>query len=104
MLQPGASYAQAVHAVFMVDPNGVIRALLYYPLTNGRNMDEIRRLLIALRTSDQHAVATPANWQPGDNVIIPTPGSCGAARERAEKSGPEVKIHDWLLSTKPYPK
>ncbi len=104
MLQPGASSTQAVRAVFIVDPNGVIRALLYYPLTNGRNMEEIKRLLVALQTSDKHAVATPANWQPGEDVIIPTPGSCGAARERVEKSGPDVKIHDWFLSTKPCPK
>ena len=104
MLQPGASNTQAVRAVFIVDPKGVVRALLYYPLTNGRNMEEIKRLLVALQTSDAHGVATPANWQPGDDVIIPTPGSCGAAKDRVEKSGAEVKVHDWFLSTKPCPK
>lgn len=104
MLQPGASNTQAVRAVFLVDPRGVVRAILYYPLTNGRNMDEIKRLLVALQTSDAHAVATPANWQPGDDVIIPPPGSCGAAKERVEKPGAEVRIHDWFLSTRPSPK
>ena len=103
MLQPGASNTQAVRAVFIVDPKGIVRALLYYPLTNGRNMDEIKRLLVALQTSDKHAVATPANWRPGDDVIVPPPGSCGAARERVEKSGTGVTVHDWFISTKPCP-
>ena len=103
MLQPGASNTQAVRAVFIIDPKGVVRALLYYPLTNGRNMDEIKRLLVALQTSDKHAVATPANWRPGDDVIVPPPGSCGAARERVEKSGTGVTVHDWFISTKPCP-
>jgi len=104
MLQPGASNTQAVRAVFIIDPKGIVRALFYYPLSNGRNMQEIKRILIALQTSMKHGVATPANWQPGDDVIIPTPGSCGAAKDRVEKSGAEVKIHDWFLSTKPCPK
>jgi peroxiredoxin (alkyl hydroperoxide reductase subunit C) len=103
MLQPGASNTQAVRAVFIIDPKGIVRALLYYPLTNGRNMDEIKRLLVALQTSDKHAVATPANWRPGDDVIVPPPGSCGAARERVEKSGTGVTVHDWFISTKPCP-
>jgi peroxiredoxin (alkyl hydroperoxide reductase subunit C) len=104
MLQPGASNTQAVRAVFILDPNGVVRALLYYPMSNGRNMEEIKRLLIALQTSDKHGVATPANWQPGEDVIIPAPGSCGKARERVEQSGPEVKVLDWFISTRPCPK
>ena len=99
----GGSSTQAVRAVFIVDPNGVIRALLYYPLTNGRNMEEIKRLLVALQTSDKHAVATPANWQPGEDVIIPTPGSCGAARERVEKPGADTKVLDWFLVLKKGP-
>jgi peroxiredoxin (alkyl hydroperoxide reductase subunit C) len=103
MLQPGASNTQAVRAVFIIDPKGIVRALLYYPLTNGRNMDEIKRLLVALQTSDKHAVATPANWRPGDDVIVPPPGSCGAAKERVERSAAGVKVHDWFISTKPCP-
>ncbi len=103
MLQPGASATQAVRAVFLIDPKGVVRALLYYPMTNGRNVAEIKRLLIALQTSDRNAVATPANWQPGEDVIVPTPGSCGAARERVEKPGAGAKVHDWFLTTRPCP-
>jgi peroxiredoxin (alkyl hydroperoxide reductase subunit C) len=73
MIQPGASDTQAVRAVFIIDPESKIRAILYYPMSNGRDMNEIRRLLIALQTSDKHGVATPANWRPGDDVIIPPP-------------------------------
>ncbi|MDD8029596.1 MAG: peroxiredoxin, partial [Acidobacteriota bacterium] len=75
MVQPAASNTQAVRAVFFIDPAGVIRAMIYYPLSNGRNFDEIKRLLVAMQTSDKHQVATPADWRPGDKVIIPPPGS-----------------------------
>ena len=84
MLQPGASSTQAVRAVFIIDPKAIVRAILYYPLSNGRNMDEIMRLLIAMQTSDAQGIATPANWKPGDDVIVPPPGSCGVAKERTE--------------------
>lgn len=103
MLQPGASNTQAVRAVFIIDPNAVIRAILYYPLSNGRNMDEIKRLLIALQTSDQYKVATPANWQPGDDVIVPPPGSCGVAKERMASKDPDIKCLDWFLCLKKLP-
>ena len=102
MVQPDASDTQAVRAVFLIDPESKIRALLYYPLSNGRNMDEIKRLLIALQTSDEYKVATPADWQPGDDVIVPPPGSCGLAQERvvdAKKEG--IKCLDWFMCFKP---
>lgn len=102
MLQPGASSTQAVRAVFIIDPEGLVKTILYYPLSNGRNMQEIKRILIALQTSMKHGVATPANWQPGEDVIVPTPGSCGTARERV--ADPSVKALDWFFSTKPCPK
>ncbi len=103
MLQPGASNTQAVRAVFIMDPNSIIRAILYYPLTNGRNVEEIRRLLVALQTSDQHKVATPVNWQPGDDVIVPPPGSCGVAKERMASADPSIKCLDWFLCLKKLP-
>ena len=84
MLQPYASTTQAVRAVFFVDPESKIRALLYYPLSNGRNFQEIKRLFTAMQTSDREKVATPADWRPGEEVIVPPPGSCGAAKERVE--------------------
>jgi peroxiredoxin (alkyl hydroperoxide reductase subunit C) len=102
MLQPGASNTQAVRAVFIIDPEGLVKTILYYPLSNGRNMQEIKRILIALQVSMKHGVATPANWQPGEDVIVPPPGSCGTAKDRV--ADPTVKALDWFFSTKPCPK
>jgi len=105
MLQPTASDTKAVRAVFIIDPAGKIRAELYYPLSNGRNFDEIKRLLIAMQTTDAYKVATPANWQPGDDVIVPPAGSCGAAKERMEQSGQgELDCKDWFMCFKKLPK
>jgi peroxiredoxin (alkyl hydroperoxide reductase subunit C) len=104
MLQASASTTQAVRAVFVIDPNAVVRAILYYPLSNGRNMEEIKRLLVAMQLSDQHKVATPANWQPGDDVIVPPPGSCGMAKERTEKPAADTRVLDWFMVLKKCPK
>lgn len=104
MLQPAASTTQAVRAVFIIDPNAIVRAILYYPLSNGRNMEEIKRLLVAMQMSDKNKVATPANWQMGDEVIVPPPGSCGAAKERMEQPAEDVRCLDWFLCLKKCPK
>jgi len=104
MLQPAASTTQAVRAVFIIDPEAVVRAILYYPLSNGRNVEEIRRLLVAVQLSDRHHVATPANWQPGDEVIVPPPGSCGTARDRVEKPAADTRVLDWFMTLKRCPK
>ncbi|MBN1763759.1 MAG: peroxiredoxin [Sedimentisphaerales bacterium] len=103
MLQPAASTTQAVRSVFMIDPKAIVRAILAYPLGNGRNMDEIMRILLAMQHSDEHGIATPANWQPGDDVIVPPPGSCGAAKERVEQSGKDIHCLDWFLCLKKCP-
>ncbi len=100
MLQPNASTTQAVRAVFLIDPAAKIRAVLYYPLSNGRNMAEIKRLLIAMQKSDKEGIATPANWQPGDDIIIPPPGSCGMAKERVEKKEEGKYCLDWFMCLK----
>ncbi len=100
MVQPNASTTQAVRAVFIIDPQAKIRAVIYYPLSNGRNMDEIKRLVIALQKSDRDGVATPANWQPGEDVIIPPPGSCGLAKERVEKPEEGKYCLDWFMCFK----
>lgn len=102
MIQPGESTTKAVRAVFIIDPKATIRAMIYYPLSMGRNFDEIKRALIALQTADKYAVATPADWRPGDDVIVPTAGSCGVAKERTEHPG-EMTCHDWFFCTKPLP-
>ena len=103
MLQPAASTTQAVRAVFIIDPKAIVRAILYYPLSNGRNMDEIKRMVLAMQHSDEHQVATPANWNPGDDVIIPPPGSCGSAKERVDKAGDDYECLDWFLCLKKCP-
>lgn len=100
MIQPGASNTQAVRAVFVIDPQGIIRTILYYPLSLGRNFDEIKRIIIALQTADEQNCATPANWQPGDDVIVPTAGSCGTAKERMENQNAEQYCLDWFLCFK----
>lgn len=70
MIQPKASTNKTVRAVFFIDPTAKVRAILYYPLTTGRNMEEIKRLLIAMQTFDAFGAKTPANWCPGDDVIV----------------------------------
>ena len=99
MIQPGESSTKAVRAVFFIDPKGTIRAIIYYPLSMGRNFEELYRALIAMKTADAFSVATPADWQPGDDVIIPTAGSCGVAKERMENKA-ELKCYDWFFCTK----
>ena len=97
MIQPEASTTQAVRAVFVIDPNGKIRAILYYPLSTGRNFDEIKRLVQALQKTDADQCATPADWRPGDDVIVPTAGSCGTAQERMEHQTEDQYCLDWFL-------
>jgi len=103
MVQPSASNTQAVRAVFIMDPEAKVRAILYYPLSNGRNMDEIKRLLVAIQHADKYQIATPANWQLGDDVIVPPPGSCGSAKERFEAAGDDYYCLDWFMCLKKCP-
>ncbi|MBK8804378.1 MAG: peroxiredoxin [Fibrobacteres bacterium] len=98
MMQPGESNTKAVRAVFVIDPKGIVRTLLYYPLSLGRNFDEILRIVIGLQTADAFSIATPADWRPGDDVIVPTAGSCGVAKERMETK--DITCHDWFFCTK----
>ncbi len=103
MIQPGESNTKAVRAVFFIDPKGVIRTIIYYPLSLGRNFAELYRVLIGLQTADAFSVALPADWQPGDDVIVPTAGSCGVAKERMDGKD-EMTCHDWFFCTKPLSK
>jgi peroxiredoxin (alkyl hydroperoxide reductase subunit C) len=97
MIQPGASDTQAVRATFIIDPDGILRAMVYYPMTNGRSIDEFYRLIQALQTSDTHKVATPENWKPGQDVIVPTPQTTDAAEARMSEG---YETTDWYFSTK----
>jgi peroxiredoxin (alkyl hydroperoxide reductase subunit C) len=97
MIHPGQSSTSTIRTVFFIDDKGIMRAMLYYPKSNGRYIPEIIRLVKALQTSDQHGVATPANWQPGDRVIVPAPRTA-EEMERRTKEGYECK--DWYLCFK----
>ena len=99
MIQPGESSTKAVRAVFLIDPNARIRAIIYYPLSLGRNFDELYRALVAIQTADAFSIATPADWRPGDDVIVPPAGSCGSAKDRMEGKE-DMHCHDWFFCTK----
>ena len=96
MIQPNEDTTKAVRAVFFIDPKGIIRTIIYYPLSLGRNFDELYRVLVALQTADEFNVATPADWRPGDDVIVPPAGSCGTAKDRMEGKE-EMYCHDWFF-------
>ena len=97
MLMPGESKTETSRCVFFIDPKGILRAMIYYPLSLGRNMQEILRVIDALQTATANGVATPANWVPGDKVIVPAPNTQEGAEERM-KAGYECT--DWYLCKK----
>lgn len=92
MLHPGAGDTDTVRAVFIIDPRGTIRTILYYPKSVGRNITEIKRIVIALQTSDAFHVATPAEWIPGEDVIVPAPTTTSGIKRGGER--------DWFLRFK----
>ena len=98
MIQPNEDSTKAVRAVFFIDPKGIIRTIIYYPLSLGRNFDELLRVLIALQAADEFGIATPADWRPGDDVIIGPAGSCSGAKDRMEDR--ELDCKDWFFCTK----
>ena len=100
MVQPGASSTSAVRAVFVIDPNGVLRAMIYYPLTNGRSIPEVLRLVKALQATDAHGIATPEGWQPGDKVMVPPPLTQDGAKERLDEG---FECTDWYFCKKELP-
>ncbi len=106
MIQPEVSDTKAVRAVFFIDPEGIVRTIMYYPLALGRNFDEIRRVLIGLQTIDAFNVALPADWQPGDEVIDPNPADMKGIQERWERSQEscsQLRCYDWYFCTKALP-
>ncbi|MCA8959952.1 MAG: peroxiredoxin [Planctomycetes bacterium] len=94
MIQPGESDTSAVRTTFLIDPDGMLRAMLYYPMTSGRSVEEVLRLVTALQTSAEHKVATPEGWQPGRPVIVPPPKTTEAAAQR--RVG-EPSCTDWYF-------
>ena len=98
MLHAASSVTATVRCVFFIDPKLTIRAMIYYPLNVGRNFDEIERVVDALQTVDKNGVACPANWKPGDDVIVPAPLTAAAAKERAADKA--LKVTDWYFAKK----
>jgi peroxiredoxin 2/4 len=98
MVMPEAKSTETSRAVFIVDAEQIVRTVIYYPLSTGRNMDEILRVVKALQTADEHGVATPADWQPEDKVIVKPPRTQQEAKEREES--PEYEVTDWYFSKK----
>ena len=98
MLQPGESETAAVRAVFFMDPTGKIRLIMYYPLNVGRNMEEIKRVLVALQTADEHKVALPLNWKKGEKVIVPPPKTMNELEERLASN---LEMVDFYLAKRP---
>jgi len=98
MVMPGESKTETSRCVFVIDDKQILRAMIYYPLSTGRNMEEILRLIQALQTTDKHGVATPANWKPGEKVIVPPPNTQEMAEERVKDS--KVECKDWYFCKK----
>lgn len=99
MLQTVAK-TQTVRAVFIIDPDGYIRTILYYPMSTGRNLPEIKRIILALQKHDEDNVSTPANWQPGDKVVVGAPLTLDAAEERMATKDEDMVVYDWYLTMK----
>ena len=97
MIHKGQSSTAAVRTVFFIDDKGILRAMLYYPMQNCRYIPEIIRLVKALQTTDKYNVATPADWQPGDKVVVPSPKN-KAEMDKRLTEGYECK--DWYLCFK----
>ena len=104
MIHPGASATATIRAVFIIDPKRVVRALLYYPMNAGRNVDEIIRLVTALQTADKYSVATPVNWKPGEKVVVPPPKKVEEVKERESHKGKDYVYQDFYLCMKELPK
>lgn len=99
MIQSQSS-TQAVRAVFIIDDKAIVRTILYYPAAMGRNFAEIKRILLGLQKADKEGVAIPADWQPGEDVIMPPPGTCGVAKDRVQQKDDKTYCLDWFMCFK----
>ncbi len=100
MIHPGASQTHSVRAVFIIDPHGIIRAIIYYPPSIGRNIDEIKRALVALQTTDEFKISTPVNWLPGDDVVVPSPSTMTGLIGRENNTDKDLNVRAWFLAFK----
>jgi len=93
LIHPGESSTATVRAVFIIDPNRKIRALIYYPLANGRNVDEVVRLIDSLQTTDSNSCATPVNWNVGEKVIVPPPKTEAEVEDRLNSDHEKLSFY-----------
>lgn len=100
MIHPGESATVTVRTVFFVDDKGTIRALLYYPLSLGRNVDELLRVFDALKTADQNRVSTPVDWTPGQSVVVPAPTTQDKLETKEQAEGQGLEFRRWYLRLK----
>ncbi|MCY0870218.1 MAG: peroxiredoxin [Firmicutes bacterium] len=100
MIHPGASTTSAVRAVFVIDDKGILRAMIYYPMSVGRSIPEILRVVDALQTGDEHGVSTPADWVPGEPVVVPPPATQEAQESKDEASQRGYDYKRWYLRLK----
>jgi peroxiredoxin (alkyl hydroperoxide reductase subunit C) len=103
MIHPNTSDTKTVRAVFIIDNNSIIRTILYYPQTTGRNIKEIYRILVALQTADAFKVSTPCDWMPGTPVIVPSPQTTHDIHDRLNKSKKNIDVKTWYLAFKNLP-
>ena len=101
MLHPGESSTATVRTVFFIDPKAVVRAILYYPMSLGRSVDELLRVFDGLQTADRLGVSTPVDWHTGDDVVLPAPKSAAEIETREEAEAKGYTYHTWYLRTKP---
>ncbi|MCL6594738.1 MAG: peroxiredoxin [Firmicutes bacterium] len=101
MIHPNESATATVRAVFFIDPKGIVRAILYYPMSLGRSVDELLRVIDGLQTADRLGVSTPADWRPGSEVIVPAPKSAAEVETPEEARAKGYTYHTWYLRTKP---
>lgn len=99
MLQTVAN-TQTIRAVFIIDPEGIIRTILYYPMSTGRNLPEIKRIILSLQTHDEHNVSTPVNWQPGEPAVMGAPLTLEEADRRSSSDDEDIRSIDWYLTIK----
>jgi len=97
MIHPNSSSTRDVRGVFIIDPDDIIRAMFFYPMATGRNLEEIKRTLIALQLTDKENIFTPANWQPGEDVLLPAPATKEAADRLADNRDPKLTSLTWYI-------
>jgi peroxiredoxin 2/4 len=98
MVHEAVSDTAAVRAVFLIDPKNTIRAIIYYPMSLGRSVDELLRIAEAVQTADANTCSTPANWKAGDPVVVPAPATQADAEKRANAT--EFDVKQWYISTR----